>query len=251
MILEENMHNLTIQLDYIAALRQSMGRSEPDPAGAAILAELAGADGIAVYLREDRCHIQDRDVRLLRQIIQSRLILHMAPISEMVGFALDVKPERVVLVPEMQGEPLFQTGIDLIVHGKTLFETVDTLQSNGISVSVCVPPEPEQVQAAHQLRVDWIQIHAGRLRESTSPALQQRELDHIIDTVKMAHKLRLRIAIGHGLDHRLIKLFAGVPEIDEFSMGQSLIARALLVGIQRAVRESITALHHIGKGIRP
>jgi pyridoxine 5-phosphate synthase len=238
------MPNLTIMLDHVAALRQCMQSAEPDPAAAAVLAETAGADGIAVYLREDRCYTQDRDVRLLRKIIRSRFILHMAPTSEMIGIALEVKPERVVLMPEMQDDLTFDNSVDLIVHGKNMLETIDTLQSNGISVAVCIQPEPEQAQLAHQLRVNWIQIHAGRLRESSSPAMQQRELDRIIDTVKMAHKLRIRIAVGHGLDHRLIKLFSGITEIDEFSIGRSLIARALLIGIDRAVRETITSLHH-------
>jgi pyridoxine 5-phosphate synthase len=245
------MLNLTVLLDHVAALRRSMQSSEPDPATVAVLAEVAGVDGIAVYLREDRRNIQDRDVRLLRRLVHGRLILHMAPTSEMTGIALDVKPERVVLMPEIMDDLERETGIDLIVHGKEMFETIDTLQSNGISVGVCIPPEPEHAQLAHQLKVDWIQIHAGQLRESTSPVVQQRELDRIIDTVKMAYKLRTRIAVGHGLDHRLIKLFAGISEIDEFSLGRSLIARALLVGIDRAVRETITALRHIRRGDRP
>lgn len=244
------MFNLTVKLDHAAALRQAMQSTEPDPAAVAVLAEMAGADGIAVYLREDRRHIQDRDVRLLRQMVKSRLILHMAPTSEMIGIALDVKPERVVLMPEMQDDLSFETSIDLFVHGKDILETIDTLQSNGISVSVSIQPEPEQAQQAHQLRVDWIQIQTGRLRESTSPAMQQRELDRIIDTIKMAYKLRTRIAIGQRLDHRLIKLFAGIAEIDEFSIGRSLIARALLVGTDRAVSETVTILRELGKGTR-
>lgn len=244
------MLNLTLLLDHVAAMRQNMQSTEPDPAAVAVLAEAAGADGIALHLREDRRYVQDRDVRLMRRLVHSRLILHMAPTSEMTGIALDIKPERVVLMPEIIEDLDTETGIDLIVHGKAIFETIDTLQSNGISVGVCIPPEPEQAQLAHQLKVDWVQIHAGRLRDSTSPAMQRRELDHIIDTVKMAYKLRTRIAVGHGLDHRLIKLFTGITEIDEFSLGRSFVARALLVGVDRAVRETITALRHIRRGDR-
>ena len=129
-----------------------------------------------------------------------------------------------------------------MVHGKHIFEIVDTLQSNGISVGISIPAEPEQAKVAHQIHADWIQIHAGRLRTSTSPASQGKELAHIIDTVKMARKLRLRISIGHGLDDRLIKLFKGVPEIDEFSMGESLIAKALLKGMDSAVRDTIEVI---------
>lgn len=236
------MFNLTVVLDHVAGLRENMRSTTPDPVTAGVLAELAGADGIAVYLREDRRFIQDRDVRLLRNTIQGRLVVHMASSSEMVGIALDIRPERVVLMPAIQeGLPL-KRGIDLIVHGKELFETIDSLQTNGISVGICIAPEPEQAQMAHQLRANWIQIHAGRLGESTTPATQRQEMGRIIDTVKMGYKLRLRIAVGHGLDHRLIKLFAGISEIDEFSLGRDLIARAMLLGMDRAVGDTITLL---------
>jgi pyridoxine 5-phosphate synthase len=233
------MPSLTVVLDYVAYLCQIMPVHGPDPAAAAILAQLAGADAIAVHLREDRHYAQDRDVRLIRQVVNVRMILHMAAISEMVGFALDLKPERVVLVPEIGDKIPDERGLDLVIHGKNIIETVDTLQSTGISVSVCIPPEPEQTKLAHQIRAKGVQIHAGRLRAATSAASQRQELDRIIDTVKMAHKLRLNVAIGHGLDSSLIKLFKGLPEIDEFSIGQSLIARALLKGMEGAVSDTI------------
>lgn len=233
------MPSLTIVLDYVAGLREMMMSQNPDPVAAAIIAQLAGADGIAVHLREDREHIQERDLRLLRQTVRSKLILQTAPTSEMMGFALDIKPERVVLVPPIEEETPVDNGLDLIVHGKHLIETVDTLQSNGISVGICIPAEPEQSKLAHQIRADWIQIHAGKLRCASSPDSQSHELDRIIDTVKMAQKLRLRISIGHGLDERLIKLFKGVSEIDEFSMGESLIAKSMLKGMDSAIRDTI------------
>ncbi len=236
------MPSLTIVLDYVAGLRQLMRTHSPDPVAAATLAQLAGADGIAVHLREDREYIQERDLRLLRQTVSSKLILQTAPTSEMMGFALDVKPERVVLVPPIEEESPMNNGLDLIVHGKNLVETVDTLQSNGISVGICIPAEPEQSKLAHQVRADWIHIHAGRLSSASSPESQSRELDRIIDTVKMGQKLRLRISIGHGLDDRLIKLFSGVSEIDEFSMGRSLIAKSLLKGMERAVSDTIALI---------
>jgi pyridoxine 5-phosphate synthase len=230
---------LTIVLDYVAGLRHIMRSPGPDPVAAAILAQLAGADGIAVRLREDREYIQERDLRLLRRTIQSKLILQTAPTSEMMGLALDVKPERVVLVPPIEEDSPVNNGLDLIVHGKDLIETVDTLQSNGISVGICIPAEPEQSKLAHQIRADWIQIHAGKLSAASSPESQSHELDHMIDTIKMARKLRLRISVGHGLDERLIKLFKNVSEIDEFSMGRSIIAKAVLNGMDRVVRDTI------------
>jgi pyridoxine 5-phosphate synthase len=233
------MPSLTVMVDHVAGLRQMMASRNPDPSAAAILAQLGGADGIAIQMQEDQYAVPESDVRLLRQIVSSRLILHIAPTSAMTGLALDVKPERVILEPEAQDETTPDYGIDLVVHGKEIFETVDTLQSNGISVGICIPAEPEQAKLAHQIRADWIQIHAGRLKTAALPETQVKELDRIIDTVKMAQKLRLRISIGHGLDDRLIKLFKGIPEIDEFSMGQSLIAKAVLKGMQDAVSSTI------------
>jgi pyridoxine 5-phosphate synthase len=236
------MASLTIVLDQVAGLRQIMASETPDPVAVAIMAQFAGADGVAVHLREDRGHIQDRDLRLLRQTIQSKLIMHIAPTSEMIGFALEIKPERVVLVPQIEGQVPSENGFDLIAHGKQLIETVETLQANGISLGICIPAEPEQSKLAHQLRADWVQIHAGKLKSASSPQSQRQELDRIIDTVKMAHKFRLRISIGHGLDDRLIKLFKGILEIDEFSLGQSLITKALLKGIDSSVNDTINLL---------
>ena len=233
------MPSLTVVLDSVAALRQTMPDHGPDPVAAAIIAQMAGADGIAVHLREDRKQTQERDVRMIRQLIDKRLILHMATTSEMVGFALDIKPERVVLVPEINDETLRERGLDLVIHSKNIFETIDTLQSTGISVVICIAAEPEQTKLAHQIRASGVQIHAGRLHAAASAAARRQELDRITDTVKMAHKLRLNISIGHGLDFNLIKLFKGLPEIDEFSIGQSLITRALLKGMQSAVSDAI------------
>ena len=239
------MPSLTVLLDHVAALRRTMQLTVPDPLAFALMAELAGADGIAAYLREDYLHIQERDVRLLRQSIQSRLVLHMAPISEMVGIALDIKPERVILMPERSDEinDTSAGSLDLVVQSTTLYETVDTLQSNGISVGVCIPPQPEQVKLAHQLHANWVQIHAGSLLAARSATKQRQAWDDIIDTVKMAHKLRLQIAVGHGLDSRLIKLFKGIAEIDEFSLGRSLIAKSLFIGVEKAVRHMIELIN--------
>ncbi len=239
------MSSLTVLVDSVAALRESTHAGNPDPTAAAVVAELAGADSIAVYLREDRQVVQERDLHLLRRMVQGRLILHMAATSEMVGIALDVKPQRVVLVPDLDAETPPEDGLDLVLQSRHLFETLDTLQSNGISVGICIAAEPEQAKLAHQLHANWIQIHAGRLKAANTPVMQTQELANITDTVKMASKLRLRIAIGHGLDHRLIRLFKGISEIDEFSIGQSLIARAVLKGMGAAVNEMIGLMRTI------
>lgn len=233
------MPSLTVLVDQAALLRESLHANLLSPAAIAVVAEMAGADSIAVYMREDRRGIQESDLHLLRKMVQGRLILHMAATSEMVGIALDVKPHRVILVPDIDAETPVEDGLDLVVQSRYLFETLDTLQSNGISVGICIAAEPEQAKLAHQLHAHWIQIHAGRLRAAQTPATQTQELANITDTVKMAHKLRLRIAIGHGLDHRLIRLFKGLNEIDEFSLGQSLIARSMLKGMGDAVGEML------------
>lgn len=239
------MPNLNVILDSVAAMREIMPDHGPDPAAAAITAQLAGADGIAIHLREDRRYVQERDVRVIRQLVDRRLILHMAPTSEMVGFALDIKPERVILVPEINQETAQDGVLDLIIHAKNLFETVDTLQSTGISVGICIAPEPEQTKLAHQIRASWVQIHAGRLHAAATATRRGQEMGRITDTVKMAHKLRLKIAIGHGLDLRLLKLFKGLPEIDEYSFGQSLITDALLKGIQTTVGDTIDLIRSL------
>ncbi|MDA8138059.1 MAG: pyridoxine 5'-phosphate synthase [Desulfobacteraceae bacterium] len=233
------MISLTVVIDPVAAMRDTLQLPGINPVAVALRAEAAGADGIGVYLRENHRPISERDVRLLRQSIHGRLVLHMAATSEMVGLALEVKPERVVLMPDLREDGTTEDGLDVMVNTKLLTETVDTLQSNGISVGVCVAAQPDLVKVVHQARANWIQIHAGRLAAATSAATQTQEFNRMVDTVKMAHRLRLHIAIAHGLDHRLIKLFSGLTEIDELSIGRSLMAQALIVGIDTAVRDMV------------
>jgi pyridoxine 5-phosphate synthase len=236
------MASLTVSLDYVAALRETMHSPTPDPVAAALLADGSGADGIGVYLREDHRPIRERDVRLLRQTIHNRLVLFMAPTSEMIGFALEIKPSRVVLMPVLRDDGALDMGMDMVGDSKLISETVDTLQANGIGVGVSVAPEPDQVKLVHQTRANWIHIHAGRLSTADSAALQSQEFSSIVDTVKVAHRLRMHIAVGHGLDYRLIKLFAGLKEVDEFSVGQGIVARAVLVGMETAVRDMVALI---------
>lgn len=231
------MAGLTVNLEHVATLREATAMDNPDPVAAAILAELAGADCISVYLQEQRRHIQDRDVRVMRQTIRADLMLQMAPTSEMVGMALDVRPDRVMLVAEAREDELQDIALDLVVYGKSIFETVDTLQSHGISVGVVVAPQPEQVKMAHQASARQIRIHAGRLAAAATDQNRQQALGDIIDAVKLAHKLRMTVAVGHGLNYHTVKAFRGLAEIDEFSIGHSIVSRAVMVGMQRAVAE--------------
>lgn len=231
------MAGLAVNIDHIATLREARKVRYPDPVAAALLAELAGADGIVCHLREDRRHIQDRDVRLLKNVIQTKLILEMAATSEMMGIALDVRPELVTLVPESREEITTEGGLDLIVHSKSIAQTISALQNNGIPVSIFIDPEPEQIKLAYQTGANLIEIHTGRFCEATSSTKREQAFAKIVDAAKLAKKLQLGVNAGHGLCYHTIKAFAGLTEIDEFSIGHSIVSRAALVGMDRAVRE--------------
>jgi len=232
------MAGLAVNVDHVATLRQARGTtSYPDPVAAALLAETAGADGIVVHLREDRRHIQDRDVRILRNTVQTKLILEMASTAEMVGIALDVKPDVVTLVPEKRQELTTEGGLDLIVHKDTIAETVETLQNSGIPVSIFIDPDPEQIRLAHRINATIVEIHTGAFCEAETPAKQAQAFGNIVDAVKFARKLKLGIHAGHGICYKTVKAFAAIPEIDEFSIGHSIVSRAALVGMETAVRD--------------
>ena len=230
------MAGLAVNIDHIATLREARKAGYPDPVAAAILAELAGADGIVCHLREDRRHIQDRDLRLLRKTVQSKLILEMAATSEMVGIALDVRPDLVTLVPESREEVTTEGGLDLM-QNKSITETIGALQNNGIPVSIFIDPEPEQIKAAHQAGADMIEIHTGVFCEATGASQRKLAFTKIMDAAKLAKKLKTGVNAGHGLCYTTIKAFKGLSEIDEFSIGHSIVSRAALVGMDRAVGE--------------
>ena len=237
------MAGLAVNIDHIATLREARKVTYPDPVAAAVLAELAGADGIVCHLREDRRHIQDRDVRLLRKVVQSKLILEMAATSEMVGIALDVRPDLVTLVPENREEITTEGGLDLVVQNKSIAETIGALQNNGIPVSIFIDPEPEQIKVAHQAGTDLIEIHTGVFCEATGKDQREQAFARIVDAAKLAKKLKLGVNAGHGLCYNTIKDFRGLSEIDEYSIGHSIVSRAALVGMDRAVREMKTLIN--------
>jgi len=231
------MAGLAVNVDHVATLREARKVSYPEPVAAAVLAELAGADGIVVHLRKDRRHIQDRDVRILRKVVQTKLILEMASTSEMVGIALDIKPDLVTLVPEKKEELTTEGGLDLFVHKNSVAETVGLLQDNGIPVSIFIDPAPEQIKLAHKINASTVEIHTGTFCDATTPQKMDQAFDKIIDAVKLSHKLELKINVGHGICYNTIKAFKGMHEIDEFSIGHSIVSRAVLVGMGRAVKE--------------
>lgn len=231
------MAGLAVNIDHIATLRQARGTSYPDPVAAAVIAEMAGADGIVAHLREDRRHVQDRDIRLLRQVVQTRLILEMGVTPEMLGIALDVKPDLVTLVPEKREELTTEGGLDLIAHKDKVSEAIENLRSAGILVSIFIDPDVEQIKIAHRLNADMIEIHTGAFCDERSPGKREKAFADIVNAAKVASKLRLGVNAGHGICYSSIKAFAGLKEIDEFSIGHSIVSRAAMVGMDTAVRE--------------
>jgi pyridoxine 5-phosphate synthase len=231
------MAGLAVKIDQVAALRNARRSQAPDPVIAATMAELAGADGITVHLRLDRKHINDRDVRILRSVIQTKLILEMASTSEMVGVALDIKPDFVTLVPEKREEFSANGGLDLIVHRADISDTVATLQNSGIPVGLLVDPEPEQIKLAHKIGASLVELQTTVYGDAKTAQKRHRAFLHIVDAVKLAHKLKFSVKAGRGLCYKTIKAFQKIDEIDEFSIGHSIISRAVLVGIRTAVAD--------------
>ena len=237
------MAGLAVKIDQVARLRESRKSQYPDPIAASVIAELAGADGIAVHLRQNRDHLQDKDVRMIRNVVQSKLILELASTSEMVGIALDIKPELVTLVPEKREEFTPEGGLDLIAYRDDIAETVDTLQNSGISVGLLINPDPEQIKIAHRTSASIVEIHCGVYTESKTAQKRHQAFIKIVDAIKVAHKLKFSVKVGRGLCYKTIKAFKGVGEIDEFSIGHSIISRALLTGLENAVKEMITLIN--------
>ncbi len=237
------MAGLAVNVDHIATLRQARGVNYPDPVAAAVLAELAGADGIVVHLREDRRHIQDRDVYLLRKTVLSKLILEMAATDKMLTIAADVKPELVTLVPEKREELTTEGGLDVITHADTVAKAIATLHRHKIKVSLFIDPATDQIQKARDIDADMIEIHTGAFCDARTPAEKDTAFAAIIEAAKTAARLNLGVNAGHGLCYNTIKWFRGLNEIDEFSIGHSIIARAALVGMQQAVKDMLNLVN--------
>ncbi len=231
------MAGLAVNVDHIATLRQARGTDYPDPVAAAVLAELAGADGIVAHLRGDRRHIQDRDVKLLRQIVKTRLILEMAATKEMLHIASEVLPDLVTLVPETREEITTEGGLDIIAHERTVKSAITELHAAGIAVSLFIDADTSQVKKAAHIGADMIEIHTGAFCDAKGGEEKDRAFAEIIEAAKTAAGLNLKVNAGHGLNYDSIKKFKGLKEIDEFSIGHSIVSRAALVGMERAVRE--------------
>ncbi|MCJ7746975.1 MAG: pyridoxine 5'-phosphate synthase [Desulfobacterales bacterium] len=233
------MTRLGVNIDHVATVRQARGVMYPDPVAAAGIVELAGADGIVCHLREDRRHIQDRDLRLLREVIQTRLNLEMAATEEMIRIALATKPDIVTLVPEKREELTTEGGLDVIKSFHFLKKAIQRLQKGGIPVSLFVDPRSDQIKASEGVGANEIEIHTGHYCDAKTMAQADEELKKILDAVGEATHRDLQIAAGHGLNYVNVQRIAEIKEIEELNIGHSIIARAVLVGLDRAVREMI------------
>ena len=231
------MTRLGVNIDHVATLRQARGGKEPEPIAAAMLVESAGADGIVLHLREDRRHIQDRGLRLLRQILKTRLNLEMAPAAEIVNIAIDVKPDLVTLVPERRAELTTEGGLDVIRNEKNLKKVLAQFHKNNIDVSIFIDPDTKQIETACNIGAKIIEIHTGRYANAVSPVEEETERSEILNAVLFAREIGLKVSAGHGLNYRNVKGIAAIREIEELNIGHSIISRAVLVGLEKAVRE--------------
>lgn len=235
---------LRVNLDHVAGLRQARRSSQPDPVQAAVLAELGGAAGIAVHLRADRRHVQERDVEILRHVVKTELTLGMAATQELARFALTVLPDRVVLVPERSEEVTTEGGLDAILNAVQLKPMVGTLREGGIHVGLFVDPDLEQVKQVHKLGAQGIEINTAAYADGLDRGARESSLRTILDAARLAQKLGLAVSGGHSLSYQNVAWLAGQAEISELTIGHSIVARAALVGMERAVREMIRAFRH-------
>lgn len=231
------MPKLSVNVDHVATLRQARRGKQPDPIAAAIIAELAGADGIIVHLREDRRHIQDRDLELLRQVVKTKLNLEMANTEEILRVALRVKPDLVTFVPERREELTTEGGLDVRAHQKSLQKNIQRLKKAGIKVSLFIDPDSSQVQASKKVGADFVEIHTGQYCDAADDRIRQKEFWRIAQAIRRAQRLGLRVNVGHGLDYQNVTPLTKILDIEEYSIGHSIISRAVLAGLDRAVRE--------------
>lgn len=233
------MVRLGVNVDHVATVREARRGIEPDPVAAAVLCELAGADGIVCHLREDRRHIKDRDLSLLRQVVKTHLNLEMAPTEEMIKKAVNVLPDMATLVPEKRQEITTEGGLDARSNYDFLEEVVSTLRANNIVVSLFIDPNIHQIKAAAKLGADYVELHTGNYANADELNQVIEELDNLKSMAVAAAKLGLGVSAGHGLNYQNVADVAKIPQIEELNIGHSIISRAVLVGMDRAVREMI------------
>jgi len=237
------MVKLAINVDHVATIREARGINEPDPVLAAGICELAGAEGIVVHLREDRRHIQDRDVLLLRQTVKTKLNLEMGANPEIIKFALDLQPDMVTLVPEKRKELTTEGGLNVTVQKKKIKEVISRMTEAGIPVSLFVDPDSRQISAAADVGATFVEIHTGRYADAENEADMDREFDLIAAVAEEAYETGLRVNAGHGLNYSNTARIAVLEQIEELSIGHAVITRAVFVGLDQAVREMLALLY--------
>jgi len=237
------MQKLMVNIDHVATLREARGTNYPDPVLAAGIAETAGASGIIIHLREDRRHIKDRDLAILRQTIKTKLNLEMAATTEMINIAKEIVPDMITLVPEKREELTTEGGLDVIGMSEKLKTVIADAKKRNIMVSLFIDPEEEQVLMAHKLGADIIEIHTGAYSNAKNNAIQEKELKKVITTAKKGKELGLGINAGHGLHYHNIKQIVSIKDIDELSIGHSIIARAVFTGLNRAIRDMLALIN--------
>jgi pyridoxine 5-phosphate synthase len=233
------MVRLGVNIDHVATLREARKGMEPDPVAAAVLVEMAGADGVVIHLREDRRHIKDRDVSVIRQVVKTHLNLEMAPTEEMVKKAVTILPNMVTLVPEKRQEITTEGGLDVQNQYDLLENVVSTLRANNIAVSLFIDPDIYQVKAAARLRADFVELHTGNYVHAENMDQIVEELEKIKGAAIAAAKLRLGVSAGHGLNYQNVREIIKIKEIEELNIGHSIVSRAVFVGMETAIRDML------------
>lgn len=243
------MTKLGVNVDHVATIREARGAPEPDPVTAAQLAELAGASGITVHLRSDRRHIKERDVRLLREIVTTRLNVEMAVSKEMIAIALQLLPDTSTLVPERPEEVTTEGGLDVLKHAGEVGRAIEKLEKGGVAVSLFIDPELDQIEKAASIGTRMIELNTAAYSEAVPRGLKEsdpafrRELEKTIAASKFAASLGMRVLGGHGLTYRNVRPISDIPQIEELNIGHNIVARAVQVGMERAVREMLEAMN--------
>jgi len=232
---------LYVNIDHVATVRQARLTDEPDPVRAAVLVEVGGADGITVHLREDRRHIQDRDVRVLREVVKTRLNLEMAATEEMVAVALSIRPDTATLVPERREELTTEGGLDVVTHREQIQRTTGLLAKAGITVSLFIDPEEQQIAASKEVGAHAIEFHTGTYANAQGDAVAA-ELERLHAAAIQAHGLGLTVHAGHGLTLLNVHPIATLPHSDGLNIGHSIISRAIFVGLEKAVADMVDAI---------
>ena len=236
------MIRLGVNIDHVATLRQARRAQEPDPVAAALLALLGGADGITVHLREDRRHIQDRDVRILRQVVTQRLNLELSVAPEIVAIACEVKPDEATLVPERRQELTTEGGLDVVAHQQAVGKAMEKLHREKIEVSLFIDPDNRQIEMAKLLGAKAVEIQTARFSEARTSAAREQELTSLREAAQFAKQHGLHVHLGHGLNYENVRQVTRIPGVEELNIGHSIVSRAVLVGMERAVREMKEAM---------